>query len=166
MVTRLAELAPAHRESVRLILQSTAQFRDQEVDVALELFDAAFGLGGVERDPDYLWLGAFDESGEVLGFVTYGPTPQTGGTWDLYWIAVAKAAHGRGIGGRLLEEVERRVSALGGRLLLIETSSRSDYEATRGFYDSRGYSEQARIHDFYAEHDDRLMLTKYLEAEG
>jgi hypothetical protein len=45
-------------------------------------------------------------------------------------------------------------------MMLIETSSRTDYEATRTFYAARGYAEQARIRDFYAVDDDRVMLTK------
>ncbi|HUO51558.1 MAG TPA: GNAT family N-acetyltransferase [Gemmatimonadaceae bacterium] len=161
-VTRIASLAPAHRASVERILRSTARFRDAEVDVALELFDAAFSLHGVPHDPDYHFLGAFDARGALVGFVTFGPTPQTRGTWDLYWIAVAAEAQGLGAGRALLDAVEARVAALGARLLLIETSSRDDYERTRRFYAARGYAERARIRGFYAPDDDRLMLTKTL----
>jgi hypothetical protein len=47
-------------------------------------------------------------------------------------------------------------------MLVIETSSRSDYTATRGFYLKRGYVEAARVRDFYASDDDRIILTKRL----
>jgi ribosomal protein S18 acetylase RimI-like enzyme len=161
-VARIVKLEPAHRDAVRRILESTDRFREAEVAVALELFDATFGLGGVAKDPDYRMLGAFGETGDLLGFVTYGPTPQTDGTWDLYWIATASSAQGRGIGGAMLAEVEKRILALGARLLLIETSSRDDYDSARKFYSTRGYVEQARIRDFYAVADDRLLLTKSL----
>jgi ribosomal protein S18 acetylase RimI-like enzyme len=96
----------------------------------------------------------------LLGYAAFGPTPVTEGTWDLYWIAVAKEAHGKGVGSALLAAVEAKMAASKGRMLLIETSSRTDYEATRGFYAARGYAEQARIRDFYAVDDDRVMLTK------
>jgi ribosomal protein S18 acetylase RimI-like enzyme len=83
-------------------------------------------------------------------------------TFDLYWIAVDRAAHGAGCGTVLLSEVERRLEALHARMLVVETSSRSDYAATRGFYLKRGYVEAARVREFYAPHDDRIILTKRL----
>ena len=155
-------MQPADRGAVLGVLRSTGQFRDQEIDVALEVFDAAFGTGDASLDTDYTFLGAYDAAGVLVGYVTFGPTPQTKGTWDLYWIAVAKEAHGRGIGSELLAAVEAKITKLGARLLLIETSSRTDYENTRGFYIARGYREEARIREFYAPNDDRVMLTKSL----
>ena len=62
----------------------------------------------------------------------------------------------------LLIEVERDLCARGARLLLVETSSRPDYENTRAFYSRCGYTEAARIRDFYAPADDRIMLTTRL----
>ena len=161
-VTRIASVKPADRAAVDRILRGTGRFRESEVGVALELFDAAFGLNGTIRDPDYHWLGAYGDRNTLLGFVTFGPTPAADGTWDLYWIAVAAEAHGRGIGSALLKEVEKRVSARGARLVMIETSSRDDYDATHAFYAARGYGEQARTRDFYEPGDDRILLTKSL----
>ena len=165
-VTRIGDLTPADRSRVGEIVKGTGQFREAEVDVALEVFDAAFGLGGIALDPDYLFLGARDDAGTLVGYACYGHTPQTDRSWDLYWIAVSAEAHGRGIGSQLLAEVERRVAANGGRLLLIETSSRTDYTATREFYVRRGYAERARVRDFYAPDDDRVMLTKQFPARA
>ena len=147
-------LAAHHRERVAEILRSTENFRDEEIDVALELFDESFA------GEDYLWLGAFSQ--ELVGFACYGPSMGTDRTFDLYWIAVDRAAHGTGCGTVLLSEVERRLEALHARMLVVETSSRSDYTATRGFYLKRGYVEAARVREFYAPHDDRIILTKRL----
>jgi hypothetical protein len=44
--------------------------------------------------------------------------------------------------------------------LVVETSSRSDYAPTRGFYGRRGYTEAARVREFYAPGDDRIIYTK------
>ena len=63
-----------------------------------------------------------------------------------------------------MSEVERQLEARRARLVVVETSSRADYEATRRFYDKRGYAEGARLRDFYAPGDDRLVLTKRLAA--
>jgi hypothetical protein len=45
-------------------------------------------------------------------------------------------------------------------MVVIETSSRADYAPTRRFYHKRGYLESARLRDFYAPGDDRVVLTK------
>jgi ribosomal protein S18 acetylase RimI-like enzyme len=92
--------------------------------------------------------------------VCYGATPGTDRTYDLYWIAVHPAYQGSGGGTLLLEEVERRLRHREARLLAVETSSREDYSSTRRFYQARGYSEAARIADFYAPGDDRVIYTK------
>jgi ribosomal protein S18 acetylase RimI-like enzyme len=176
-------LEPSHRSRVAEILRGTGNFRDEEVDVALELVDESFGGN------DYAFLGAFsreERNGRrdapaassdqhaapppasrfplpaLVGFACYGPTMGTDRTFDLYWIAVDRGAQGSGCGTVLLAEVERRLEALHARMLVVETSSRSDYTATRGFYLKRGYVEAARVREFYAPEDDRIILTKRL----
>ena len=178
-------LAADHRGRIAEVLRSTGNFREEEVDVALELFDESFAA----EDDEYVFIGAFrreagDEkretgaagsepraaslpsslfpSPELIGFACFGPTPSTDRTFDLYWIAVDRAAQGTGCGTVLLSEVERRLEALHARMLVVETSSRSDYTATRGFYLRRGYVEAARVREFYAPEDDRIILTKRL----
>ena len=47
-------------------------------------------------------------------------------------------------------------------MLVVETSSRVEYEATRRFYSGRGYREVARMRDYYAPCDDRVIYTKSL----
>ena len=151
---RLGALERTHRERIREILDATAVFRSDEVSVALELFDDA--LSG-----DYEFLGGFEEN-DLVAYACFGATPGTDRTYDLYWIAVHPAAQGHGGGSRLLAEVERRLRERGARLLVIETSSRAEYAATRGFYLARGYHEIARMRDFYAPCDDRVIYTKSL----
>jgi ribosomal protein S18 acetylase RimI-like enzyme len=149
-------LAREHRARVAEILRSTENFRDEEIDVALELFDESF-VG-----EEYVFIAAFAAGAALVGFACFGPTMSTDRTYDLYWIAVDRAAHGSGCGSVLLAEVERRLEALHARMLVVETSSRSDYTATRGFYLKRGYVEAARVREFYAPEDDRIILTKRL----
>jgi ribosomal protein S18 acetylase RimI-like enzyme len=108
----------------------------------------------------YLFLGAFTPEDELVGYACYGATPGTEGTYDLYWIAVDPAAQHGGVGTLLLHEVERRLLGHHARMLVVETSSRSDYAPTRGFYGRRGYAETARVREFYAPGDDRIILTK------
>ena len=126
--------------------------------MALELFDLGVGVAGeAPRDPDYRWTG-MERDDTLVGCACYGPTPGTGGTFDLYWIAVAAAARGLGIGRRLLEDVEQMIADEGGRLLVIETSGAPSYEGTRAFYQNCGYELLASIRDFYAPGEDRLIF--------
>jgi ribosomal protein S18 acetylase RimI-like enzyme len=171
-------MTPKDRPRVREILEATRLFRGEEVDVAIELFDSVFGSSiGVDAatpvktvnppaSSDYFFLGAFTPEEELAGFACYGPTPGTDRTYDLYWIAVDPAVQGSGSGTILLNEVERRLKGLNARMLVVETSSRSDYGNTRGFYIQRGYVEAARARDFYAPADDRITYTKRLQSRA
>jgi ribosomal protein S18 acetylase RimI-like enzyme len=166
--TRLGALHRGHRSRIIEILEATNAFRDDEIAVALELFDevfaeksrAPFDAGdGVET---YEFIGVFSREGGLTGYACYGATPGTLGTYDLYWIAVHPEHQGEGGGSRLLDEVERRLRDREARLLVVETSSRTDYESTRRFYESREYREFARLSDFYAFGDDRVIYAKRL----
>ena len=153
---------PEHRERVREIVAATRVFRDDEVEIALEVFESAVLAPG----EDYTPVGAFDEEGHLLGFACFGPTPCTVGTWDLYWIAVDPGAHRQGIGRRLSDRVEKQIAEQGGRLIVAETSSRDDYGPTRAFYEALGYGVAARVPDFYAQNDDLVVYTKRLVSKG
>ena len=158
---RVGTPRPADRDRIAAILRATGVFTSAEVDVALELFDETFGAS--PADPDYSFLGAFTPDDELVGYACFGPTPGTDRTYDLYWIAVHPVAHGAGIGTTLLTDVERRLQGQYARMLVVETSSRSDYAPTLGFYARRGFTEAARVREFYAPGDDRIILTKRLQ---
>ena len=92
----LRQLTPADRGRIEAITRAVGVFRDDEVPVALEVFD-----GAVAGSPDYLALGA-ELDGRLVGWICWGPTPCTLGTFDLYWMAVDPAAQGAGVGTALL----------------------------------------------------------------
>jgi len=140
------------------ILQNTPEFKPSEVVVAEEVIDSYL------HDPHgsgYHIFIAEDESA-VVGYICYGPTPLTEDTWDIYWIAVSAEKQGRGIGGALMAHAEDKIRKAQGRLILIETSSKLEYENTRRFHLSHGYEVAGRIPDFYAPGDDKLILQKRL----
>jgi hypothetical protein len=66
------------------------------------------------------------------------------------------------VGQALVQWVERELGGRGARLLVVETSSRPDYGHARAFYARGGYSEAARVRDFYSPADDRIILTTRL----
>lgn len=156
--TEWRPLGRDQRPEVADIVAAAGVFRSDELEVALEVFDASCVAPG----QDYHGLGAFDPSGGLAGFVLYGPTPCTLGTWDVYWIVVRPDAQGCGVGRGLLTRVESEMRRLDGRLAVIETSSREDYSSTRNFYLSCGYREVARIPEFYDRGDDRITYAKRL----
>jgi ribosomal protein S18 acetylase RimI-like enzyme len=153
----------ADRARVRQILDATRVFRPDETPIALEVFDGAVAAPG----RDYRAVGAYQD-GRLVGWAAFGPTPCTLATWDLYWIAVDPAHHGQGVGRRLMAACEAAIAAEGGRLVVVETSSRPDYGPTRAFYRSLGYQPRAPIAEYYAPGDDLIVFTKYFgpSADG
>jgi ribosomal protein S18 acetylase RimI-like enzyme len=77
-------------------------------------------------------------------------------------MAVAPKHQGRGYGKKLVEWLERKVTELKGRMIVVETSSQAKYEPTRRFYLGLDYRETARIPDFYQPGDDRVIYVKQL----
>ena len=151
----LRHLTTADRDRIEAITRAVGVFRDDEVPVALEVFDAA-----VAGSPDYTALGAVLE-GRLAGWICWGPTPCTRGTFDLYWMAVDPAMQSAGIGTVLVREMEGRLAGYA-RLIVVETAGRPDYRPTRAFYEARGYRRAAVIPDFYAPGDDQVVYVKTL----
>jgi ribosomal protein S18 acetylase RimI-like enzyme len=149
-------LQPGDREAVREMTRATGLFRADEVDIAVEVFD---GAQRALTDADYGTVGA-EAGGQLVGWVAWGATPGTVGTWHCYWIVVDPARQGEGIGSALLEAMERRLDGRA-RLIVVETSGRHDYGPTRAFYARRGYEARSRIPDFYAPGDDQVVFVKY-----
>jgi ribosomal protein S18 acetylase RimI-like enzyme len=152
----LRPVGHAQRAQLERLTASTGVFRPEEVATAGELL--AESLAG---DDDYRFLGAYDGD-DFVGYACWGPTPGTAGTADLYWIVVEPSRHGHGIGTALLRAVEERLTADGCRLIVVETSSRDDYAATRAFYERRGYTRTAAIPAYYAPGDDLVIYLKDL----
>lgn len=151
----IAALDPNRRAAVERLVRATGYFRDEEVAIAMEVLDAYFAA----PDRDYSALAALDARGTLAGYIVYGPTPGTAGTFDVYWIAVAPEQQRAGVGTLLLAEMERRLEGRA-RLLLVETSGQPMYAPTRAFYERRGYREVARVPDFYADGDDRVIFAR------
>jgi ribosomal protein S18 acetylase RimI-like enzyme len=134
------------------LLQSTSEFESAEIPVAEEVIDAYLDYPGQY----YIITVAAIES-EIVGYVCFWQTPLTKYTWDVYWMAVASEKRGFGIGKTLLKSAEDAISQAGGKLILVETSSKPSYLNTRRFYRKNNYKRVARIVDFYA-HGDHLVI--------
>jgi ribosomal protein S18 acetylase RimI-like enzyme len=155
---QIRPLEPRDRTAVAAILEHGGVFSPDEVLCALELIDAA----ALRPAGDYRALVAVDGLDHPVGYICFGPTPMTSGTWDLYWVATASAMRGKGVGHRLVEQMEALLRNEGARLVRVETSQQEAYGAARHLYDRTGYRETARIVDFYRTGDDLLIFTKRL----
>lgn len=116
--------------------------------------------GYFSGDTDQRWIVAMMES--VTGVAYYIPEPMTEGTWNVLLIAVDPQAHGKGIGQALMRHIEAQLAGEDMRVLLVETSGTPGFERTRHFYDQLGYDREARIRDYYAADDDKVIFRKAL----
>ena len=152
----LRPTTPDDTPALLALAEQTGVFQPFEVEGFAEVLDDYHDEEQYNGHLAYTW----EEDGAATGFVYYAPADLTDGTWDLWWIIVAKARQGRGVGARMLDLVEQSVRQEGGRQLLIETSSLPQYEPTRRFYLKYGYQVVARIPDYYAEGDDLIIYFK------
>jgi GNAT superfamily N-acetyltransferase len=158
----LRHLSVADRGRLEEITRAVGLFREDEIPVALEVFDEAVRPG--PGTGSYSALGA-EVDGRLAGWICWGPTPCTLGTYDLYWMAVDPSLHGTGVGTALIVEMEHRLTGHA-RLIVVETAGRPDYAATRRFYQARGYRAVATVPDFYAPGDDQVVFVKAVGREA
>jgi len=150
------QVKPADSQAVREILSSSGFFYEEEIAVAQELVQERLAKGLASG---YHFVLA-ESAAQPLGFACFGPIALTQCSYDLFWIAVHQKTRHGGLGSRLLAECERRIAAMGGCRVYIETSSRPLYEPTRAFYLRRGYQLEATLEDFYAPGDGKVIFVK------
>jgi len=140
------------------VAERTGAFRPCEIEILEEVLRDAFS------DPASGYLFAErHEGGEIAAFAVFGRTPMTEWAWDLYWIVVEKSLQGKGLGRRILEDLEKVALSGTGRVILrVETSGREGYDAQRHFYLRTGFRETGRIPDFYEAGDDLVTYCKFI----
>jgi ribosomal protein S18 acetylase RimI-like enzyme len=147
---------PADLPALRRLVAETGVFYPAERRIALELLEERLRRGA---GSGYEFFFA-EQAGRLVGYCAWGNVPLTAQSYDLYWIAVTPAAQGQGIGRALMTLAEGAVARRGGGGLYIETSSRAAYARTRRFYRDAGYRQVARLPDFYAPGDHKVVFCK------
>jgi ribosomal protein S18 acetylase RimI-like enzyme len=156
--TSIRPLTVKEKASVMRLLQATPEFLPPEVIIAEELIDAF--LEDTETSGYYIYVAELD--GEIAGYICYGNTPLTEATWDIYWVAVAHDKQGFGIGRILMKHAEDDIKKMHGKLIMVETSGKPEYNKTRRFYDTLNYQRVCQIPDYYAPGDDLVLFSKRL----
>ncbi len=107
-----------------------------------------------------IWL-TLDDNGPIA--VAYAaPERMTDGAWNLLLIAVKSERQGQGAGQMLISHIERLLNERNQRILLVETSGLPEFQQSRRFYAFAGFSEEARIRDYYKAGEDKIVFRKTL----
>ena len=108
------------------------------------------------------WL-VYEQDKMSIAVAYFAPERMTNGTYNFLLIAVHKDFQGLGIGKKILDHVETFLKELGNRILLVETSGLPEFERTRAFYIQNEYRMEARITEFYAKGEDKIIFWKSLQ---
>jgi len=143
---------------VRSLVTSTGFFSAAEVDIAGELVAERLTKG--IRSGYHFVLA--ERGPALVAYACYGPIDGTDGSFDLYWIAVSPEEQSKGLGAQVYARAEAAMRRAGARRIYADTSSSDRYMPTRGFYQHRGFAEQARLPDFYGLGDSKVIYVKTL----
>lgn len=153
----ISKAIESDKEKITDITARTGVFSQEEIETVPILFDEYLEYGA--DDDAYKFL-VYRDGDKVLGFACYGIRDLADGVYDLFWIAVDPDVHQKGVGRALINATEDTVRAMGGRIIIAETSGTTEYESTRKFYVKVGFVNEATIRDFYKSGDDLKIFTK------
>lgn len=153
----IRKIKPGDVTGIEGILRKTENFKEEDIDVAMELVNIA--ASDAEQNDYNLFV--YEENGKILGYHCTGRRPLTDAVYDLYWIVTDPEFKNKGVGKSLIAHAENFVMENKGRWLLVETSSRDIYQATRNFYLRNNYSIISEINDFYSLGDNLIVFGKY-----
>ncbi len=160
LITWRSALLREDENNVREIVGSSGFFRDDEIEVAVELVAETL-IKGKESGYEFIFA---EMEGKTVAYSCYGLIPCSLISYDLYWIATHQDFRNRGTGRLLLTETENRIKNLGGKAIYVETSSKPIYLPTQTFYYKADYQLIARFENFYDSGDDKMTFRKLLLA--
>ena len=148
-------------DRIKEIAVAAGMFSTEEAEFFDEMVNGALD-GSLEG---HQWLVVEDSTGVVLSAAQFAPEPFADRMWNLYFIAVDPMHQGSGIGSAVMAHVEADLANRGeehARTLVVETSSTDQYARTRSFYSGIGYTEEARIREFYGPGDHKVVFWKQI----
>ena len=145
---------PADVQALQTVLDETGLFRSEMLPEILSGF-----LGDAPAED--VWL-TCRLDGQPVGFCYAVPEQLADGTWNMLALAIRPLHQARGLGAALVASLEGVLRDRGQRILIVDTSGTDGFALTRRFYEKNGYNEEARIRDFWAEGDDKVVFWKSL----
>lgn len=155
----IRSLVSTDTDALLALADEAGLFPPDELAQVAGMLAAHFG----DADTQDIWL-ADDDNDALVGVAYIAPERMTDRAWNLLLIAVHPERQNQGRGTTLLRHIEKTLSERGERLLLVETSGLPEFEQARAFYRKNDYVEEARIRDFYAAGDDKIVFSKPLIA--
>ncbi len=153
----IRETTNTDSDALLAIVKSSGQFDENALAHVKETLTGY--LAGESED---LWFTADD--GEPIEVAYCAPEPVTDGTWNLLMLWTRHDRNGQGHGSALVSRVEQVLTERDARLLIVETSGLPDFEDARNFYSKCGFTQEARIKNFFAAGDDKIIYTKLLQT--
>lgn len=153
MIVRLARQSDV--AGLQSVLDATQLFPSEMLPNMIGDF-----LSGETQD---IWLTCSTDT-TVIGFCFAAPEQLTDGTWNMLAIAVHPDHQGTGCGAAITQHLETEIKNRDGHILIADTSGTAEFAETRAFYQKRGYTQEARIRDFWGPGDDKVVFWKSLTA--
>jgi GNAT superfamily N-acetyltransferase len=111
--------------------------------------------------PDEIWL-TCEWNGTSIGFCYAVQEELTEGTYNMLAIAVLPSVQSKGAGSAIISALEEMLRDQGHRILIADTSGADEFAKTRAFYEMKGYTQEARIRDFWSAGNDKIVYWKAL----
>ena len=154
------------KKNIRLTIENDIHGIKEVLD-STELFPSEL-LGSMiseylnNPESDEIWFTSLINE-KIIGFGYCKPEELADGTYNLLAIAVKKEFQGMGEGKKMIKYIENLLVKREKRILIVETSSNSEYILTRRLYDQLGYTKEAIIRDFWGEGEDKVIYWKKLK---
>lgn len=150
---KIRPAAAADVPALKQVIDATEMFPS-------EMLDDMFAPYLAEPNGSDIWFTYADPDPVAVAYCA--PERMTEGTYNLYLIAVLPAFQSGGRGADMMRYIEEKLREMGARVLIVETSGLPEFERTRAFYKRIGYAEEARIREFYAAGEDKVVFWKGL----
>lgn len=149
----IRKTTPADHNALIELATASRLFEPSQTDELSQMLTDYHQAGSGTRD---VWL-TDDDDGNLVSVAYFAPERMTEGTWNLYLIAVHPSRQRQGRGKAMLDHVVDSLALRSERILLVETSGTEDFDYVRKFYRNNGFTEEARIREFYAADIDKIV---------
>ncbi|NRA29278.1 MAG: GNAT family N-acetyltransferase [Parvularculaceae bacterium] len=147
---------------IRDVAASTGMFLGDELEEFCGQLQQHLQLAESTQPTDATLLVASDDydPSHIIGSAYFAPEMMARGVINLLFIGVHPLAREKGVGTTLLQSFETAVRETNARLAIIETASDNMFAPAWSLYKKAGYSEEARVRDYYDDGLDKMIFRK------